>query len=197
MRRLLVAGITRGLADAMRDNGATGTDEELATRACADIVCSLAHAGRGDEVLKLFAQIAPKGDGDDPKGDGRTPLDRALMSMPSAPAVPDQSRTLEVNPAYPDNSTAYYPGPTDYQSDARPSAARLGVSQLPLLSAAGGPGSLRPGAIVPAAGATPPPPRGATPAPSLPVDAAGLEKNEFENSARGGALSDQVRAGGQ
>ncbi len=81
-RRLLVDALQSGLEQAGRLKGLTGSPEEVATQAAARIACDMVLAGRGDEVLKLYAIATPASD-DPPGGGGRkSALMEALERLP-------------------------------------------------------------------------------------------------------------------
>lgn len=100
-RRLLLAGLERGLARAADEQGLTpaGTDQaERATAAIAAIAYDLIRAGRGDEVVKIYALSATKLPADEAP---RSPLAAALARLPgmcaevesgTAPAQPSAAR---------------------------------------------------------------------------------------------------------
>lgn len=81
VRRRLVGGIERGLADAAQRVGIPGeTREELVEAAIADIACSMVLSGRGAEVVALYAQLVARGEG---CADGAaSPLAAALDRLP-------------------------------------------------------------------------------------------------------------------
>lgn len=93
-RRLIVRGLTRGLASAMRAKGAEGTEDELAVEAVARIASDLILAGQGRDVLAIYAQAAPKSDdGDEDPGGNKSPLVRALERLPGMVSGPERSQT--------------------------------------------------------------------------------------------------------
>lgn len=81
VRRRLVGGIERGLADAAQRVGIPGeTREELVEAAIADIACSMVLSGRGADVVALYAQLVARGEGG---ADGAaSPLAAALDRLP-------------------------------------------------------------------------------------------------------------------
>jgi hypothetical protein len=90
---LIIRGLQRGLANAMRAKGAEGDEEELAVAAVAHIASDLILAGQGRDVLAIYAQAAPKSDdGDDQPGGHKSPLVRALERLPGMVQGPEQSR---------------------------------------------------------------------------------------------------------
>ncbi len=80
-RRLLVNGIKRGLAQAGRAKGLTGSDDDVAVESVARIASDLILSGQGRDVLAIFAQVAAKGD-EPGAGDPKSPLQQALARMP-------------------------------------------------------------------------------------------------------------------
>ena len=84
-RRLLLAGLQRALAEAATDAGlvaASASEEDRATAGIADIARGLIAAGRGDEVVKLYAlSVTKTGAGDDAQG-GKSPFLAALARLP-------------------------------------------------------------------------------------------------------------------
>ena len=89
---MIICGLTRGLASAMRAKGAHGDEEELAIAAVAHIASDLILSGQGRDVLAIYAQAAPKSDDGDDDGRHRSPLVRALERLPGMVAVPESSR---------------------------------------------------------------------------------------------------------
>jgi len=92
-RRLIIRGLQRGLASAMRAKGIDGEEEELAVEAVARIASDLVLAGQGRDVLAIYAQAAPKSDdGDLEPGGHKSPLVRALERLPGMVPGPESSR---------------------------------------------------------------------------------------------------------
>jgi hypothetical protein len=89
---LIIRGLTRGLASAMRAKGAQGDEEELAIAAVAHIASDLILSGQGRDVLAIYAQAAPKSDDGDGDERHKSPLVRALERLPGMVAVPESSR---------------------------------------------------------------------------------------------------------
>ena len=93
-RRLITAAIHKGLADAGRKKypSLVSTDpEEAAVQTAAMIVDDMIQAGRGGDVLKLWANVAMK-ENTDEKGNGKTSLAAALSKLPGAGQVLDVSQ---------------------------------------------------------------------------------------------------------
>ena len=90
-RRLLDLAIKRGLADAARDGGLSGSDEDLSLATVAEIVRQMARSGAGDKVLAIWSQVAPK---DEPRANNPgqagddSDLSRAYRRMPGAVGAP-------------------------------------------------------------------------------------------------------------
>lgn len=115
-RRLLLRGLTRGLAHAGRiKHGLHGEDEEVAVETVAMIASDLIRAGQGRDVLAIYAQAAPKSD-EGEEGGKKSALVRALERLPGMVDVPERSlsplaassEALEMQPS----ATR----PTDYTS---------------------------------------------------------------------------------
>jgi hypothetical protein len=90
-RRLLDQAIRQGMAMAVRDRhpAAAGTADELAMAGAAEIIRMMMHAGHGDRVLAIWAQIAPAA----PATNGResasgSPLSDALERLPGGHGAP-------------------------------------------------------------------------------------------------------------
>jgi hypothetical protein len=90
-RRLLDLAIKRGLADAVRETGHRGNDDDLAAAGAAAIVQQMIRSGQGDRVLAIWSQVAPK---EEPRANGGSssgndsPLASALGRMPGADGAP-------------------------------------------------------------------------------------------------------------
>lgn len=133
-RRLLVGALNRGLEIAGREKGLMGSAEEVATETAAQIAADMIRSGRGDDVLKLLAVAAPKGEeGEGPAGN--SPLLDALNRLPGAMGAPQRSQANQDESGKPDNSTSYDQGATDVQSVA--SGGNTFFSPQPLLFPAG------------------------------------------------------------
>ena len=91
-RRLIIRGLTRGLAIAGRAKGLEGEEEEVAVESIAHIASDLVLAGQGRDVLALYAQAAPKSDDGDGDERYKSPLVRALERLPGMVAVPESSQ---------------------------------------------------------------------------------------------------------
>ena len=84
-RRLLLSGLQRALADAAAEAGlieAGASEEERATVGIANIARGLIQAGRGDEVVKLYALSVTKAGGGEGEGSGKSPFLEALARLP-------------------------------------------------------------------------------------------------------------------
>ncbi len=81
-RRLLVDALHRGLEQAGRLKGLNGSPHEVATEAAARIACDMVLAGRGDEVLKLYAIATPATDDLAGSGGRKSALMEALERLP-------------------------------------------------------------------------------------------------------------------
>lgn len=92
-KRLLIRGLTRGLALAAQQKGLEGSEDELAVQAVAMIASDLIQAGQGRDVLAILATAAPKTDDGPEAGGKETPLTRALRRLPGLRVVPGQSQT--------------------------------------------------------------------------------------------------------
>lgn len=177
-----MAGAAKGLHAASED--------ELAVETAAHIASELILAGRGDEVLKLYA-VATARDGEAGGGeDGpKSPLTRALERLPGMPGVPGQSQPTDDTAHGPAFTQGYPQSATDAKS-----VAPLFIAQMPLIdpraegavhavedadqapreaSNTRAPGSWPTGGRAPA---TPYPPSGASPE-FIQVHAENLEKN--------------------
>lgn len=98
-RRLLLAGLERGLARAADEQGLTqaGADQaERATAAIAAIAYDLIRAGRGDEVVKIYALSATKLPSDEAP---RSPLAAALARLPGMCAEVESGTAPAQTPA--------------------------------------------------------------------------------------------------
>ena len=88
-RRVLDRAIRRGLADAARDLGHQGSDDELSAATAAEIVRQMVRAGEGDRVLAIWQAVAPA---TEPRGNAQpgddSPLSAALGRMPGATGAP-------------------------------------------------------------------------------------------------------------
>jgi hypothetical protein len=90
---LIIRGLQRGLASAMRAKGIEGDEEELAVEAVARIASDLILAGQGRDVLAIYAQAAPKSDdGELEPGGHKSPLVLALERLPGMVPGPESSR---------------------------------------------------------------------------------------------------------
>lgn len=84
-RRLLLSGLQRALADAAAEAGlieAGASEAERATVGIANIARGLIQAGRGDEVVKLYALSVTKAGSGEGEGSGKSPFLEALARLP-------------------------------------------------------------------------------------------------------------------
>ena len=97
-RRRLVAGIEQGLVKAGQEAGITGdTREAIIEGAVADIAYGMIRAGRGPDVIALYAAMASREAGDGGSAGG-SPLAAALGRLPGmldgTGSAPDTGRGL-------------------------------------------------------------------------------------------------------
>lgn len=188
MRRLLSAAITDGLELAGRTAGIEGDGESVAKECAARIVSDMILAGRGEEVLKLGAVLAPKG-GDDDGKHGKSPVLDALSRMPGMLPGREPSQVAERVAGTAEESDTCATRTTDGRSGARVERPDQGAArpffapQLPLLPAelGGARGPAGGGAAAAGAG-TPHPPAGG-PTPPTGLDGAPFEKSENDEAA--------------
>ena len=93
-RRLITVAIHKGLAVAGRKKYpelVSVDPEQAAVETAAMIVDDLIQAGKGGDVLKLWASVAMKENADD-KASNKHSLAAALSRLPGAGQVPDVSR---------------------------------------------------------------------------------------------------------
>lgn len=118
-KRLINTAITRGLAHAGQiryPDQVNGDDlEEAATQTAAMIVSDMIQAGQGNDVIKIWSQVASK-DNDRESG-SRNVLAEALSRLPQRSQVPDESRTTADNEQPPINTGDTDEGTTDYKSE--------------------------------------------------------------------------------
>lgn len=131
-KRLLLAGLRRGLAYAARTKGLDGEEEELATETVARIASDLILAGQGRDVLAILAQAAPKSD--DGAGDPgkESPLVAALRRLPGMVGGPESARAAPGHAETQTNTEPPTPGPTD-TAFVPPAAPPFFAPQVPLL----------------------------------------------------------------
>lgn len=106
-RRLIERALRAGMAQAMRDRGSAGDDDELAVAAAADVVRGMMLGGQGDRVLTIWASLAPKeapgsGGESSPDADQGDGLAGWLRRAPGSDAGPISARlpvTLDSEPA--------------------------------------------------------------------------------------------------
>lgn len=137
VRRRLVGGIERGLADAAQRVGIPGeTREELVEAAIADIACSMVLSGRGAEVVALYAQLVARGEGG---ADGAaSPLAAALDRLPGMVAGTGSAHVAVGSAAQPAESMDYDGIATHCEGVAPAGRLPVGPS-LPLLDRDGRP----------------------------------------------------------
>ena len=118
-RRLINTAITRGLAHAGQiryPEQVNASDlEEAATQTAAMIVSDMIRAGQGNDVIKIWSQVAMKDN--EKETTSKNLLADALSRLPSPSQVPDVSRRTA-----PDEQTPVITGdtegrPTDYKSE--------------------------------------------------------------------------------
>lgn len=118
-RRLINTAITRGLAYAGRiryPNQVSGDDlDEAATQTAAMIVSDMIKAGQGNDVIKIWSQVAMKDN--DKEASSKNILAEALARLPARSQVPDMSRTNNTNSECIINTRDKDIGTTDYKSE--------------------------------------------------------------------------------
>ena len=116
-RRLINTAITRGLAHAGRiryPDQVNGDElEEAATQTAAMIVSDMIQAGQGNDVIKIWSQVATK-DNDD--AGSKNVLAEALSRLPARSQEPDVSRSNEQTERNLINTGGAESGTTDYKS---------------------------------------------------------------------------------
>lgn len=185
---MLVSGIERGLARAAQLAGCRAeTQEELVVHSVSEIALSMVAAGRGDELLRVYAgsiakQVEPAG------SDRKTPLERAFNRLPGLSRVTDKSQEAIDEPTNVSETEYCETRPTDYESGARPSAAGTpafgpeqralldGLTGAPIPRGADDARDAPPAAAPGSAPGHPYPPSGLPPH-MYPVDAKNFEKN--------------------
>lgn len=117
-RRLINTAITRGLAHAGRmryPDQVNGDDlDEAATQTAAMIVSDMIQAGQGNDVIKIWSQVAMK---DSEESASKNVLAEALARLPSRSQVPDVSRSNNENSECLINTGDEDMGTTDYKSE--------------------------------------------------------------------------------
>lgn len=116
-RRLLVAGLQRGLVLAGTDKGFQGTPEEIGIQTVAGIVSDMIQAGEGRNVLQLLALSEHGGAGSSQGEDSA--LMAALKRMPGMSNGPDSSPVSTTAEQPPATARLNAPGTTDAQSAVR------------------------------------------------------------------------------
>lgn len=118
-RRLMASAIAKGLAHAGRTkypDMVSPTDmEEAAADTAAMIVSDMIQAGQGNEVIKLWAQVAIK-ESDGQNSQSKNILADALSRLPSPSHVSDMSQSHNPEPQTPDNTGLDEGRPTDTKS---------------------------------------------------------------------------------
>lgn len=85
-RYWLLSGIHLGLADAARARGAKGTDDECSVAAIRMISQDMILAGRGEDLLRIYATVsASRAGGETKEDERRSPILRALEALPPVP----------------------------------------------------------------------------------------------------------------
>jgi len=174
-RRRLVNAIEQGLELAGRSKGMEGTREQVAEQAAAAIVSDMILAGQGDDVLKIWATVAPKNDdGEGGKGKQST-LAASLAAVGKRLGASGAPHAPADDTEAPADSTTYEHGAPDTASDGRANPGLeytfLPQHALPLELPARGNHGEGEGAL--GQGGHPP---GATPTPTT-----ALEAENFEN----------------
>lgn len=119
-RRLIASAITKGLAHAGRTkypDRVSSTDlEEAAADTAAMIVSDMIQAGQGNEVIKVWAQVAIK-ESEGQNCQSKNILADALSRLPSPSHDTDMTRTREAEPEAPDTKGLADDRPTDTKSN--------------------------------------------------------------------------------
>ena len=117
-RRLINTAITRGLAHAGRiryPDQVNGADlDEAATQTAAMIVSDMIQAGQGNDVIKIWSQVATKDN--DKETASKNVLAEALARLPARSQVPDESRNNTADDESLINTWVTDGGTTDYKS---------------------------------------------------------------------------------
>ena len=117
-RRLINTAITRGLAYGGRERAPDDfiglTDDEAAVESAARIVSDMILAGQGNDVIKIWSQVATKDN--DKESEPRNVLAEALARLPARNQVPDMSRNSFDNGERLINTGDADRGTTDYKS---------------------------------------------------------------------------------
>lgn len=118
-RRLINTAITRGLAHAGRiryPNQVNNEDlDEAATQTAAMIVSDMIQAGQGNDVIKIWSQVAMKDN--DKETASKNILAEALARLPARSQVPDVSRSNDASRECFINTRDEDGGTTDYKSE--------------------------------------------------------------------------------
>ena len=118
-KRLINTAITRGLAYAGRiryPNQVNGDDlDEAATQTAAMIVSDMIQAGQGNDVIKIWSQVAIKDN--DKETASKNILAEALARLPARSQVPDVSHNNNANSECLINTGDEDRGTTDYKSE--------------------------------------------------------------------------------
>lgn len=117
-RRLINTAITRGLAHAGQiryPDQVNGEDlEEAATQTAAMIVSDMIQAGQGNDVIKIWSQVATKDN--DKESASKNVLAEALARLPQRSQDPDVSRSTGDTGERLINTGDADGGTTDYKS---------------------------------------------------------------------------------
>ena len=81
-RRYVLAGIHLGLADAARTKGVQGSDDECAIAAIRMICGDMVLAGRGEDLVRIYATVSAKGNDDPGERPIKSPILAALEALP-------------------------------------------------------------------------------------------------------------------
>ena len=117
-RRLINTAITKGLAHAGRiryPDQVNGDDlDEAATQTAAMIVSDMIQAGQGNDVIKIWSQVATKDN--DKETASKNVLAEALARLPARSQGPDVSHNNNANSECLINTGDEDMGTTDYKS---------------------------------------------------------------------------------
>lgn len=130
---MLVRALETGLAQAAHLQGFHGTREELAELSAATIAADMIRAGRGDEVLKIYASVAPaEGEKDQGK---KSWLSETLGKLPGVNGA-DPARDTTHQDQEQDAAPFAGLGAPDSQSTGREKMPTF-THQVPLLGGGG------------------------------------------------------------
>ncbi len=133
-RRLIASAITKGLAHAGRvkyPNMVDSNDlEEAAADTAAMIVSDMIQAGQGNEVIRVWAQVAIK-ESEGQNSQSKNILANALSRLPAPSHDADMTQSQEPEPQPADNKGLGDYRPTDYKSKGAPNLPFF-APQVPL-----------------------------------------------------------------